>query len=41
VRQSTIGIEIVLDAHDGTPIFEAHVEAHFSPLGDSANLEAR
>jgi hypothetical protein len=41
VRQSTIGIEIILDTPDGTPSFEAHEEAHFSLLGDSANVEAR
>ena len=37
----TIGSEIVLDAPDGTTSNEALVEAHFGPLGDSANLEAR
>ena len=36
----TIGLEIVLDAPDGTSN-EAEVEAHFGPLGDSANLDAR
>jgi hypothetical protein len=41
VRQSTIGIEIVLDTPDDTPSFEAHEETHFSPLGDSANVESR
>jgi hypothetical protein len=41
VRQSTIGIEIVLNAPDGTRSFKAHVDAHFSLLGDSANLDAR
>jgi hypothetical protein len=29
----TIGTEIVLDAPDGTPSFEAQVEAHSSPFG--------
>jgi hypothetical protein len=33
----TICIEIVLDAPNGTPTFEAQEEAHFSPFGDSAN----
>ena len=37
----TIGSEIVLDAPDGTTSYEAQVEAHFCPLGDSANLDAR
>ena len=37
----TIGSEIVLDAPDGTTSNEAQVEAHFGPLGDSANLDAR
>jgi len=37
----TIGSEIVLDAPDGTTSNEALVEAHFGPLGDSANLDAR
>ena len=36
----TIGLEIVLDAPDGTSN-EAEVEAHFGPLGDSANLDGR
>ena len=37
----TIGSEIVLDAPDGTTSNEALVEAHYGPLGDSANLDAR
>ena len=37
----TIGSEIILDAPDGTTSKEAQVEAHFGPLGDSANLDAR
>jgi hypothetical protein len=37
----TIVAEIVLDALDCTPTFEAQVEAHFSPFGDSANLYPR
>ena len=37
----TIGSEIVLDAPDGTTSNEAQVEAHFGPLGDSANYDAR
>ena len=37
----TISSEIVLDAPDGTTSNEGLVEAHFGPLGDSANLDAR
>jgi hypothetical protein len=37
----TIGSKIVLDAPDVLRGDEAQVEAHFSPFGDSANLDAR
>jgi hypothetical protein len=37
----TIGSEIVLEAPDGTPRWEAQVDAQFSPFGDSANLDTR
>jgi hypothetical protein len=37
----TIGTEIVLDAPDGTPTFEAQEKAHFSPFGDSANPDTK
>ena len=37
----TIGLQIVLDAPDGTSGDEAQVEARFGPFGDSANLDAR
>ena len=37
----TIGSEIILDTPDGTTSKEAQVEAHFGPLGYSANLDAR
>ena len=37
----TVGSEIILDAPNGTTSNEALVEAHFGPLGDSANLDAR
>ena len=37
----TIGSEIVLDAPDGTTSNEALVEAHYGPLGDCANHDAR
>jgi hypothetical protein len=36
-----IGSEIVLDAYDSTPTYEAQVEARFGPFGGSANLDAR
>jgi hypothetical protein len=36
-----IGSEIVMDAPDGTPRYEAQVEARFDPFGDSPNLDAR
>ena len=39
--RSTIGPEIILNAPDGTRGDEAQVKAHFSPFGDSANLDAR
>ena len=39
--KSTIALEIVFDAPDGTTSDEAQVEAHFSPFGDSANLDVR
>ena len=37
----TIGLQIILDAPDGTLGDEAQVEARFGPFGDSANLNAR
>ena len=37
----TIGSEIILDATDGTTRYKAQVEAHFSLVRDSANLDAR
>jgi hypothetical protein len=36
-----IGLEIILDAPDSTLGDEAQVEAHFSPFGDSVNLDSR
>ena len=39
--ERTIGSEIILDTPDGTTSKQAQVEAHFGPLGDSANLDAR
>ena len=37
----TIGLDIVFNAPMGLLGDEAQVEAHFSPCGDSANLDAR
>jgi hypothetical protein len=37
----TIGTEIFLDTPDGTLSDEAQLEARFSPIGDSAKLDAR
>jgi hypothetical protein len=37
----TIGSEIILDTPDGTPRFEAQLEARFGPFEDSANIDAR
>ena len=37
----TIGLQIILNAPDGTTGDEAQVEARFGPFGDSANLDAR
>jgi hypothetical protein len=37
----TIGLEINLHAPNGLLGDDAHVEAHFDPFGDSANLDAR
>jgi hypothetical protein len=40
--ERTIGIEIILDAPDSTPLGdEAQVDARFGLFGDSANLDAR
>ena len=37
----TIGSDIVFNALMVLLVDEAQVEAHFSPFGDSANLDAR
>ena len=37
----TIGLDIVFNAPMGLLGDEAQVEAHFSPCGDSANVDAR
>jgi hypothetical protein len=39
--EHTICIEIVLDTLDGTPRYEAQVEARFGLFGDSTSLDAR
>jgi hypothetical protein len=36
----TIDSKIILDTLDGTPRFEAQLEACFGLFGDSANLDA-
>jgi hypothetical protein len=36
-----MGSEIVLNAPDDTPMYEAQVKARFLHFGDSANLDAR
>jgi hypothetical protein len=41
LRQTYQRLKIVLDAPDGTPRCEAQVEARFSLVGDSANLDTR
>jgi hypothetical protein len=37
----TIGSEIVLDAPDSTPGYEAQLDAHFGPFGDGVSIGAR
>jgi hypothetical protein len=37
----TMVAETILDAPNGTFRFKAQVEAHFSPFGNRANLDAR
>jgi hypothetical protein len=37
----SIGLEIILNAPNGTPNDEAQVDARFIPFGDSANLNLR
>ena len=39
--KNTIGLEIILDAPNGTPKDVGHVECHFGPFGHSVNLDAR
>ena len=41
LRQMYQGLQIILDAPNGTSGDEAQVEARFCPFGDSANLDAR
>jgi hypothetical protein len=37
----TIGSKIILDTPDGTPRFEAQLEARFGPFEDNANIDKR
>ena len=37
----TIGLEIILDAPDGSPRDVGHVECHFGPFGDNVSVGAR
>ena len=39
--ERTIGSEIILDAHDGTPTDVVHVESHFFRFGGSVSVGAR
>jgi hypothetical protein len=39
--ECTIGSKIILDAPDGTPSDEAHVDARFCLFGHRANLDTR
>ena len=39
--ERTIGSEIILDAHDGTPTDVVHVESHFFQFGGSVSVGAR
>jgi hypothetical protein len=36
----TIGLEIILNAPDGSPRRVGHVESHFDPFGDSVSVGA-
>ena len=37
----TIGLEIILDAPDGTPGDAGHVKSYFGSFGDSISVSAR
>jgi hypothetical protein len=39
--EHTIGLEIILDATDGTSRWRGHVESLFFPFGDSVSVGAR
>ena len=41
LHRTTIDLEIILAAPDGTPRDEGQIKAHFSPFRDSVNLRAR
>jgi hypothetical protein len=36
----TIGLEIILNAPDGSPRRVGHVESHFDPFGDNVSVVA-
>ena len=38
--EHSIDSKIILDAPDGTPAYEAQVDARFGPFGDTANIDA-
>jgi hypothetical protein len=39
--KSTIGLEIIFDAPNGTPPCVGHLESHFSPSVDGVSVSAR
>jgi hypothetical protein len=39
--EHTIGLLIILDPPDGTPMCVGQVQSRFCPFGDSVNLNAR
>ena len=39
--ECTIGLEIILDAPDGTLRCVGHVESHFDPFGHGVSVNAR
>jgi hypothetical protein len=39
--ERTIGLEIIVDAPDGTPRWRVHVKSRFGPFGDGVSLSER
>jgi hypothetical protein len=39
--EHTIGLEIILDTPDGTPMWREYVESLLFPFGDSISIGAR